>query len=235
MILSINQPAYLPWPGYFERIQLADLHVELDHVQFEKNSFVNRNRLRSPDGWCWLTVPIKTRSRFGQLPSNEGETSEDGRGRRKHWNTLQNFYRKALFFGEYAAFFEALWQKPWPKVIDLLRESNSYLMNVLGITTPVVISSERSWSCAKSELVLEICKNHGATTYLSGEMGRDYLDLPAFEQAGIEVRFHAFTPFEYRQCFQGFEGGLSVLDALMNMGQDVSNHMRTCIRSLPTQ
>ncbi len=73
MLLSINQPAYLPWPGYFDRIARSDLHVVLDHVQFEKNSFINRNRILGANGPCWLTVPVRTKGRFGDLQIHEIE------------------------------------------------------------------------------------------------------------------------------------------------------------------
>ena len=73
MIVSINQPAYLPWLGYFERIANSDLHIVLDHVQFEKNSFTNRNKIRTKEGWMWLSVPVKTKGKFGELNINELE------------------------------------------------------------------------------------------------------------------------------------------------------------------
>ena len=78
MIVSINQPAYLPWLGYFHRIAVSDLHVVLDHVQFEKNSFTNRNKVRTASGTPWLTVPVRSKGRFGDLAINEVDIA-DGR------------------------------------------------------------------------------------------------------------------------------------------------------------
>lgn len=107
MIVSINQPAYLPWLGYFHRIAVSDAHIVLDRVQFEKNSFTNRNKVRTSEGWCWLTVPVKTASKFGDLCIDEIEVANERQWAAKHWQTLRLNYSKAPFFGQHAAFSKA--------------------------------------------------------------------------------------------------------------------------------
>ena len=97
-VVSINQPAYLPWLGYYDRIARADIHVELDCVQFEKNSFANRNRIRLRQGSAWLTVPVRTKGRFGDLMIDEIEISGDGRWQGKHWRSLSQAYAHAPHF-----------------------------------------------------------------------------------------------------------------------------------------
>jgi len=104
MIVTIMQPAYLPWLGYFDRIARSDLYVVLDHVQFEKNSFTNRNKLRTSAGWTWLSVPVKTGRRFGRLAIDKLETSPGSNWRRKHWDTIRFNYAKAPFFDVSASF-----------------------------------------------------------------------------------------------------------------------------------
>src|ERR1051326_8427944 len=98
MIVSINQPAYLPWLGYFDRIAASDIHVVLDHVQFEKNSFVNRNKVRTAQGATWLTVPVETSGKFGQLPIDQLQIASDQPWARKHWKTIEQCYAHAPYF-----------------------------------------------------------------------------------------------------------------------------------------
>jgi hypothetical protein len=58
MIVAIHQPQYLPWLGYFDKMLAADLFCYLDCVQFKKNEWQNRNRIKTAQGWQWLTVPV---------------------------------------------------------------------------------------------------------------------------------------------------------------------------------
>ena len=218
MIVSINQPAYLPWLGYLERIALSDLHVMLDHVQFEKNGLTNRNRIRTPQGSAWLTVPVLTKGRFGQLPINQVEI-DDGRGwKRKHWKTLQQSYARTRYFDRYADYWRRLYEREWTRLIDLLEETLDWTLEAFGIRTPLIRSSALPVRTAKGQLVLDICTHLEATTYLSGPLGRDYLDRVRFDRAGVELRFHDHAAPGYRQTHGGFEGGLAAIDALFNLG-----------------
>ncbi|MCL4818316.1 MAG: WbqC family protein [Vicinamibacteria bacterium] len=220
MILSINQPAWLPWPGYFHRVARSDLHVVLDHVQFEKDSFVNRNRVRTAGGTAWLTVPVRTAGRFG-VAIDALEIADDGRWARKQWDTLRFAYARAPHFAAHAPFFEQVFARPWPRLLDLLLHVNGYLSEALGVRTPLRRSSELRPQGRKSELVLELCRGLGATTYLSGPLGRDYLELGTFRSAGIAVEFDDYAPPVYPQCQPGpFAPGLSVVDLLFNCGPE---------------
>ena len=98
MIVSINQPAYLPWLGYFHRIAISDVHVVLDHVQFEKNSYCNRNKIRVGNDACWLTVPVQTKGKFGELPISDLQIAENLSWQRKHWEGLRMNYASAPHF-----------------------------------------------------------------------------------------------------------------------------------------
>ena len=217
MIVSINQPAYLPWLGYFHRIALSDLHIVLDHVQFEKNSFTNRNKIRTSEGWCWLTVPVSTSGRFGvsidALEIASGRPWAD-----KHWNSIRLSYAKAPFFREHAGFFEGLFRREWRMLNPLLRELTAYLLDALGIRTPLRFSSEMKITGAKSDLVLNLCREVGATHYLSGPLGRNYLDEAGFHAAGITLDYHAYSHPEYPQVYGGFEPYMAAIDLLFNCG-----------------
>ena len=219
MIVSINQPAYLPWLGYFHRIAVSDLHIVLDHVQFEKNSFTNRNKIRTKDGWGWLTVPVRTKGKFGDLSIHRLECagSED-RWARKHWDTLRFNYARAAHFAEHAVFFETVYGKPWGHMNDLLKEINGYLLKEFEILCPVLYSSAMQVGGAKDELVLNICQEVGATVYLSGPLGRNYLREERFREAGIEVVYADYSHPTYPQAYPGFEPFMSAVDLLFNCG-----------------
>lgn len=219
MIVSINQPAYLPWLGYFQRIAMSDLHVVLDHVQFEKNSFTNRNKVRTAEGSCWLTVPLKTKGQFGELAINAIQIDEKQNWRDKHWRTLQQNYGKAPAFGSLSAGLEQIYRQEWTHLAGLCRELTALQHAAFGITTPLRYSSEMNPQKTKNELVLELCQQVGATTYLSGAMGRDYLDESAFASAGIRVAYQDYRHPEYPQCRgTGFLPYMAALDLLFNCG-----------------
>lgn len=218
MIVSINQPAYLPWLGYFHRIAISDVHVVLDHVQFEKNSFTNRNKIRTQTGWCWLTVPVKTAGKFGDIPINEIEISNEKKWAVKHWQSLRLNYAKAPFFDQHAPFFEELYTRSWQRLNDLMGEITTYLLDAFGIRTKLCFSSRMKTSGKKDELVLNLCRELGATVYLSGPLGRNYLREDIFQSKGITVRYDDYQHPTYPQAHSGFEPYMAALDLLFNNG-----------------
>jgi hypothetical protein len=219
MIVSINQPAYLPWPGYFDRIAASDVHIVLDHVQFEKNSFVNRNKIRAPKAWTWLTVPVNTSGKFGALSIRDLAVTAPDQWPKKHLNALRANYARAPFFGNHRSFFEDFYAAAaseallLPTVMYFIRHT----LRLMNAKVELVMSSDLAPTQSKSELVLELCRKVGANEYLSGPLGRDYLDLERFRAAGIGVKFHGYDPAPYEQHWQGFEPGLSLVDLMMNI------------------
>jgi hypothetical protein len=220
MIVSIMQPTYLPWLGYFERMALSDLHIILDDVQIEhggKTSFTSRNKIRTEKDWMWLTVPIKT-SGQGQPLINEVTVDCSRNWRDKHWRSISQQYGRAPFFRDYRDELQEFYLQDWPTLMPLLDRLTQWLRERLGLDTRCTRSSELNVSSKKSELVLDLCKNVGATKYISGVFGRDYLDIASFSKAGIEVIFHDYQHPEYKQQFEGFEPYMSVIDLLFNHG-----------------
>lgn len=220
MIVSINQPAYMPWLGYFHRIAVSDLHIVLDHVQFEKNSFTNRNKIRTSEGWCWLTVPLKTGGRFGDLAISQVEISNERRWAAKHWNSIRLNYSKAAYFREHAEFFESVFSRSWERLNPLVAEITTYLLKAFGIKSRILFSSQLGAVGHKSELVLELCRKVGATTYLSGALGAQYLDEAAFQQAEVPVFYQEYHHPTYKQVHPGFEPFMAAIDLLFNYGPD---------------
>jgi|SRR5271166_1560770 len=218
MIVSINQPAYLPWLGYFHRIAVSDVHIVLDHVQFEKNSFTNRNKVRTREGWCWLTVPVKTANKFGDLAIHAIEISNEKQWATKHWQTLRLNYSKAPFFSQHAEFFEGVYTRHWGKLADLTREITLYLLDALGIRTKLYFSSRIKASGKKDELLLNLCRELGATSYLSGPLGRNYLREEPFREHKIAVQYDDYQHPEYQQVYPGFEPYMAAVDLLFNAG-----------------
>jgi hypothetical protein len=217
MIVSINQPAYLPWLGYFHRIAVSDAHIVLDHVQFEKNSFTNRNKIRTPDSWCWLTVPVMTAGKFGSLAINEIEIANQ-EWSAKHWKSLRFNYAKAPYFATHAPYFEGVFSRRWQKLSELAWEITKYLLDAFSIKTTIHFSSRMAASGKKDELVLNLCRELGASVYLSGPLGRNYLREDLFRSAGIAVRYDDYQHPTYQQAHRGFEPYMAALDLLFNAG-----------------
>lgn len=211
--VSINQPAYLPWLGYFERINNADLHVVLDHVQFEKNSFTNRNRIRTSSGEQWLTIPVRTKGKFG-VTINELELDSRVPWNQKHWRTIQMAYAKAPCFTRNIAPLAPLFERSYETFMDVFNAFDPILRSALHIDTPQVCSSTLDVKSTKSQLVLDICVQLGATRYLSGALGRDYLDMQSFQKAGILVEFQDFKHPVYKQLQGDFVPNLACIDYL---------------------
>jgi hypothetical protein len=220
MIVSIMQPCYLPWLGYFDRLARSDLHVVLDHVQMEhggRTSFTNRNKIRVPQGWAWLTVPVRT---AGGAPKSIERVEIDASHtwRRKHWTALTSAYGRARFFPAWRERFEALYARDYRRLVEVLDAGTDLLKEALGIATPCLRSSALGVASTKSALILDLCRAVGASRYLSGPFGRDYLDRAAFAAAGIEIAFHDYAHPVYPQAFAGFEPNMSAVDVLFNHG-----------------
>ena len=228
MIVSIMQPAYLPWPGYFHRIMASDVHVILDNVDIDLNSrtkFANRNRIRTPQGFSWLTIPLR-----GDSPSrriDELQVFEESDWRRTHLRTLDQFYAKAP---HYAAHREAMHNLIAPLqggFMQTVTPVTEYLCSVLEMNIPRVLASTLGVTSTKNELILDICTALNATVYISGPFGRTYLDTEAFAARGVRVLFHEYSPQPYGQCFPGFVPALSVVDMLFNYGPATSALIRS--------
>jgi hypothetical protein len=218
MMISIMQPAYLPWLGYFHRVAISDVHVVLDHVQMGDRSFTNRNRIRTAKGWSWLTVPVETGGQRRALPICELAICGSRDWANKHWKTLTHNYARAPFFHEHQSFFADLYGREWKNLAELLRESTDYLLGAFGIKTPLRFSSQMHTQRKKNELIVELCRRVQARVYISGPLGRDYLQEQDFAAAGIELRYHDYQHPEYRQLHPGFEPFMSAVDLLFNHG-----------------
>jgi len=227
MIVSVHQPHYLPWLGYFDKIDRSDVFVVLDNVQYKKREYQNRNRIRTAAGVRWLTVPVVTKGRYYQKTGEvEVDNEEDWRG--THLRTLELSYRRAPHFGPvFDGYAAALGAKEWTKLCELNVATTRFFMERLGIATPVRFESELGAPGEKTERIINICRALGADVYLSGAGGAAYLDGAAFEAAGIELRYQQFRHPRYPQVHGGFEPYMAAIDLLFNAGDESMEIIRS--------
>jgi hypothetical protein len=223
MRVAVHQPQYLPWPGLFDKIDRADCFVILDVVQYEKNEWQNRNRVRTAQGWQWLTVPVHYR-----FPERIREVRiEDRSGwRRKHWLALEQSYRKAPFFALVAPQLEPLYTTAWEWLVDLNLAGMERMGRALGLAWGPRRASELELAEEPNQRLIDICRQVGADCYLAGSGSRQYLQQSLFEAAGISVEFQEFTPPVYPQRYDPFIPSLSMVDMLFNCGPDALAQLR---------
>lgn len=221
LVLSIHQPAYLPWIGYLDRIARSDLFVFLDTVQFQKNSFQNRNRVRTAQGDTWLTVPVKNRNHI-QGSLLDIEINAAVRWQVKHLRTLEQAYTKAPYFGRVMEWLRPFYDQSWSRLSELCWAMLGEHLNAAGIKTKLLRASELDGiDGRKSELILSIARRVEAGTYLSGPLGLDYLDRDSFVQAGIELDVHKFEHPNYRQLREPFIAQMAAVDRMMCEGKSI--------------
>ncbi|HEY9746184.1 MAG TPA: WbqC family protein [Oculatellaceae cyanobacterium] len=215
MIVSVHQPAYLPWLGYFDKIIRSDVFVYLDTVQFEKNSFINRNRIKTVQGVAWLTVPVKIKGHFDKtLQEIEIDNTQDWK--KKHLRSIYFNYKKAPRFEVCYPKLEALYAKDYLLLSELCWEHLRFWLRELKINTTLVRASELPVSGKGSDLILSLCQHLGAKTYISGCLGRNYLQQKDFHDAGIAVEYQDYRCFPYPQLWGGFLSHLCIVDFWMN-------------------
>jgi len=231
--VAIAQPTYLPWLGYFDLIDQVDVFVILDSVQFEKQSWQQRNRIKTPCGLQWLTVPVVFRGRFGQ--SIYEVEIRDGEFSGNHLRAIELNYRRAPFFENY---FHELSVKLRCSADFRLADLNvrliEWLMSVLGIRTPLLFSSRLDQPGKRTELLANICSYLSASEYISPIGSAVYLlrEIDAFHRKSIEVFFQNYEHPHYRQMFPPFIPNASILDLIFNEGQRALEVLRSGRRSL---
>lgn len=218
-VVAIHQPQYLPYLGFFHKLLHCSVFVALDDVQFQKNGLQNRNKIKNAQGWQWLTVPVV--HDFGQ-PINEVRTNPQIPWQQKHWNALRFNYSRAAYFDVYGPALENILSRDWNNLCELNMTLTRWVAEALGVETPIVYSSDLAVEGDRTDLLVRICQALEADGYLSGPGGKRYMDLAAFEAAGIDVLWQQFTPPVYEQLFPdlGFIPNLSVVDALFNCGPE---------------
>lgn len=214
----IMQPTYLPWVGYFDLMDQADVFVLLDSVQFDRRSWQQRNRVKGPQGEQWLTVPVLSKGRVEQRIAEVQIDTSSGFAR-KHLESLRHAYGKAPSYAAYADGLARILESGHAHLAELTGALIERLRDALGIATPIVRSSSLGVGGKRVELLIEVCRAVGADTYLSPAGSRAYLETDdSFAQQGIALHYHAYVPVPYRQLYGAFLPFLSVVDLLFNEG-----------------
>ncbi len=224
MIVAVHQPQYLPWLGYFDKIDRADVFVLLDNVQFKKNEWQNRNRIKTAQGPQWLTVPVQYK--FPQR-INEVEINNRERWQHRQKQAIVSNYRKAPHWNILESFFDGLFNRTWPMIAELNIYVVKKLVEILGITTPLYVASElEDFPENPDERLIAITRYFHADTYLAGSGGHDYMNLNTYEEAGVQIIFQSYPHPAYSQLFVDFEPYLSVIDLIYNHGPDSLNILK---------
>jgi WbqC-like protein family len=214
----MHQPQYLPYPGFFHKLTLADALIVMDDVQYDKR-FTNRNKILAPQGPIWLTVPIDKSDKFGR--NMDVKVNNSLSWREEHWKRMSYSYRNAKWFDSYSGFFEELYGSEYEFLCDLDMDITKRLMGWLGVHPKVFRESELNVRGNGTERLVNACKAVGADTYVSGRGGKNYMDEKMFAESGISLIYQSYMAKPYPQRFSTrFVPDLSVADMLFNVGPE---------------
>lgn len=224
--VAIVQSNYIPWKGYFDLIASVDEFVLYDDMQFTRRDWRNRNRIKTPQGVQWLSVPVKVKGRFHQ---SIRETELDGaEWAGIHWRSLAQNYRRAKCFDDVAEWLEAIYlERSYRFLSDLNRTLIEAICAYLGITTKIRNSWDFQLAEGKSERLANLCLQIGAGEYVSGPSAHGYIDPNCFSERGIVLSWFDYSGYpEYPQLWGDFVHEVSVLDLLFNCGKEAPRHMK---------
>ena len=217
----MHQPQYIPWLGYFDKISKSDAFVFLDKVQYKARELQNRNKIRTKDGWIWLTVPVLSKG-MGRQAISDVMVDNTSDWAAEHLRSLETSYGRSRYFGKHSEFFRALYARRWEKLYELNVEIIKYLLKEFSIDTPVYFESGLDIKSAKTDRIVDICSALKADTYLSGSGGRAYLEEDKFKSSGIKLSYQDYKHPVYRQQFaktdEDFIPYMSALDLVFNEG-----------------
>jgi len=215
--VAILQSSYIPWKGFFDIVHDVDEFVFLDNVQFTTRDWRSRNRIKTPNGLLWLSVPVGS-DRNRRICD---VAIEDPAWQEKHWKTILHNYSKAPHFATYRSFFEDLYLgRHWDSLSAMNQEMTRRIAaEIFGLNTRFSDSRDYQPTGAKLELILDIVLKTGATTYISGPAAHDYIEPGRFDEAGVDLEYKNYQGYpEYPQLHPPFEHAVSVLDLIFNTG-----------------
>lgn len=223
--IAILQSNYIPWKGYFDIIGMVDEFIIYDEVQYTKNDWRNRNKIKTANGVQWITIPVYQKSLHQKISETQISNLKWGP---KNWNSLKTNYSKAAHFKNYSQVLEEFYMtfnKPW------LSEINVTLLKLicsfLDIRTPITNSTDYILEGDPTEKLVSLCKQTGSSYYLSGLAAKNYLREDLFEQEGIKIEWMDYSGYsDYPQLYPPFEHGVSVVDLLFNVGANAPNYMK---------
>lgn len=214
------QPGYLPWLGFFDLMKRCDVFVIEDCLQYTKQDWRNRNRIRTPQGTAYLTVPVRRPAH--DCPINLVEIDNSQPWARRHWNLLRQHYGSAPYWQQYAGIINDTFTRSWARLVDLDLWWITFLAQEFGISTPVLVLSELDVprKTDKTQWLIDLTEAVGATRFIEGKSGRDFVDVSQFDRAGKSISFQEYVCKPYRQQYAPFISHLSALDLLLNEGPE---------------
>ena len=227
MRVTIHQPQFLPWLGYLDKIDQADLFIVLDIVQFKKNEWQNRNRIRTAQGWQWITVPVL--HKFGQR-INETPINQRVDWQTKHLRAMEMHYGRAAHCDRFLEGLREIYRRPWERLTELNLAVLRWLLDAFSIKTPLQSASEMSLRDDPTDRLIDICHAVGATHYLAGAGATAYMDRPRFEASCVRLEIQDFQHPVYAQCYEPFIPGMAAIDLLFTCGDDALQRLRDARR-----
>jgi hypothetical protein len=228
MNVVILQPSYIPWRGYFDQINRADLFIFYDDVQYDKRGWRNRNQIKTPHGRQWLTIPVYSRGAQTQnIPIHQILIVWENLWNQIHLKAIQQSYSKAPHFERYQPLLETFYQRRDELLADFTIDFTIALARELGIThTRFMRSSEiAEINGQKTDRLIQILQAVGATHYISGPSAQDYLEREKFDQVGITLEYMQYNYPEYPQLYPPFDPQVSILDLLVMTGSEAPHYI----------
>jgi hypothetical protein len=225
--IAVVQSNYIPWRGYFDLINSVDEFILFDDVQYTRRDWRNRNAIKSPAGLLWLTIPVQVRGKYLQKIKDTEVT--DNKWTREHWRSIIHNYSKAKHFSAYRQLFEDLYAQSGEKLLSQINYRFIVaICSILGIRTKLSWSMDYNLIGDKTERLVNLCQQAGASEYLSGPSAKAYLNEDLFRNEGIGVSYMDYAGYrEYGQLTPPFEVGVSIIDLIFNEGPDAIGYMKS--------
>jgi len=226
--VAISQSNYIPWKGYFDNIAQVDEFVLYDDMQYTKRDWRNRNKIKTPQGLKWMSIPVEVKGKYFQK-INETKVSDMGWSK-NHLNLLKQNYTKTKYYKEVFPFVEDLYIEASKK--ENLSEINylfiTKICNYLDIDTKISFSSDYNLLVeGKTERLVDLCLQLDATEYYSGAAAKNYMNLDLFEDKNINVHWFDYSGYpEYSQIHDDFEHGVTILDLIFNEGKKSAFYLK---------
>ena len=216
--IAILQPNYIPWKGVFDMINQVDVFVFLDDVDFTVRDWRTRNKIKTPSGDIWLTVPVRKSKRGTKI--NEIEILSEDNWQEKHYKTIVQYYKKSKYFKEYSWILDKIYkERVWKNLSEFNIYTTKLISDILGIKTSFINSKELNIKSSKGDKILEICTTIGGEFYLSGPAAKDYIDAQKFKDVNIRLAYMKYEYPEYSQIYGDFNHYVSILDVIFNCGE----------------
>ena len=220
MVIGILQPGYLPWLGFFEQMYRSDVFVIYDDVQYDKEGWRNRNRIKTANGIQWLSVPVLFKLSEAPLITKI-KIDNKVNWRKKHLTSIRQNYAKSKYFNDYIGFFDDAYGRDWEYLIDLDMFFIRGLAACIGIgDKQIVCSSGLPVDGDRIDRLIDLCRFFGADVFYEGVAGKNYIEEDLFRDQGIRVEYQDYKHPVYRQLYGKFIPYLSVVDLLFNHGKE---------------